>query len=66
MFLGINVSLTASGSPLWFQTMVYRGSIDGTLGAQMACGTFRYSAFANALTGHFMVCEKVKSGEIGE
>lgn len=66
VFMGINLNLSGFGPALWFQTMVYRSSIDGTLGTQIRCGTFRYSAVDDALTSHLVVCEKVMSGEIGE
>ena len=66
VFMGINLNLSGFGPALWFQTMVYRGSIDGTLGTQIRCGTLRYSTFADALIGHFVVHEEVRSGDIGE
>jgi hypothetical protein len=46
--------------------MVFRSSTDGNLGIKITRETVQYSTIADALTGHVVICEKVKSGEIGE
>jgi hypothetical protein len=65
-FLGINHNVTGTGPPLWFETMVFRESAKGNLGVKITYGTVQYSTMTEALTGHVLICEKVKSGEIGE
>ena len=40
-FLGINHNVTESGPPLWFETMVYRESIQGKSGLKIEYGTVR-------------------------
>jgi hypothetical protein len=46
--------------------MVFRQSADGTHGVKIKYDTLRCSTLSDALSGHVVVCEKVKSGEIGE
>ena len=58
-FLGINFNITGIGPPIWFETMVFRGSTDGTLGTEIKYGALRYSTVADALAGHVVICEKV-------
>jgi hypothetical protein len=65
-FLGINQNVSVAGPPLWFETMVFRASADGNLGAEIKYETLRYSTISDALAGHCEICEKVKNGEIGE
>jgi hypothetical protein len=66
VFLGINHNIPNVEPPLWFETMVFRESADGTHGVKIRYGTLRCSTLSDALSGHVVVCEKVKSGEIGE
>jgi hypothetical protein len=46
--------------------MVFRESANGTLGVKIKYDTLRHSTVADAVAGHVVICEKVKSGEIGE
>ena len=66
VFLGINHNIPGIEPPLWFESMVFRESADGTHGVRIKYDTLRYSTVADALAGHLSICEKVKSGEIGE
>ena len=66
VFLGINHNIPEIEPPLWFESMVYRESADGTHGVRIKYDALRYSTVADALAGHVSICEKVKSGEIGE
>ena len=66
IFLGINFNLGEPGPPLWFETAAFRRTIDGNLGAQIQCEAFQYSTATDAFAGHVVVCQKVRSGEIGE
>jgi hypothetical protein len=66
VFLGINCNVSGTGPPLWFQTAVFRAAADGTLGTEIKYDTLRYSTIADAIAGHVVICEKVKTGEIGE
>jgi hypothetical protein len=66
VFLGINHNIPDVEPPLWFETMVFRQSADGTHGVKIKYDTLRYSTVSDALAGHVVICEKVKSGEIGE
>lgn len=54
-FLGINFNITGIGPPIWFETMVFRGSTDGTLGTEIKYGALRYSTVADALAGHAVI-----------
>ena len=65
-FLGINHNVTKSGPPLWFETMVYRESVQENLGLKIEYGTVLYSTVAEAIAGHVAISEKVRRGEIGE
>ena len=65
-FLGIDLNASGTGPPRWFETMVFRESANGNLGAKIEYGTVWYSTMAEALAGHVLICEKVMSGEIGE
>jgi hypothetical protein len=66
VFLGINHNIPEIEPPLWFESMVYRESADGTHGVRIKYDTLRYSTVADAVAGHLSICEKVKGGEIGE
>ena len=66
VLLGINHNIPEIEPPLWFESMVFRESADGTHGVRIKYDTLRYSTVADALAGHLSICEKVKSGEIGE
>jgi hypothetical protein len=66
VFLEINHNIPTVEPPLWFETMVFRESADGTHGVKIEYDTLRYSTVADALAGHVVICEKVHSGEIGE
>ena len=66
VFLGINHNMPGIEPPLWFESMVFRESADGTHGVRIKYDTLRYSTVADALAGHLSICEKVKSGDIGE
>jgi len=66
VFLGINHNVTKSGPPLWFETMVYRESVQENLGLKIEYGTVLYSTVAEAIAGHVAISEKVRRGEIGE
>jgi hypothetical protein len=65
-FLGINHNVTESGPPLWFETMVYRESVQGNHGLKIEYGTVFYSTVAEAIAGHAAICEKLRRGEIRE
>jgi hypothetical protein len=66
VFLGINCNVYGTGPPLWFQTAVFRAAADGTVGTEIKYDTLRYSTVADASAGHVVICDKVKTGEIGE
>lgn len=68
VFLGIDHNVAGIGSPQWFETTVSRSSVDdNSLPVKIEGETFRYPTLADALAGHVVICEKVKSSrEIGE
>jgi hypothetical protein len=66
IFLGINFNEETTGPPLWFETVVFRCSKDGNLGAQIECDALRFTTFDDAIGGHGAICAKVRNGEIGE
>jgi hypothetical protein len=66
LFLGTNLNTSGTGPPLWFVTLVFRKSAYGKIAAEVRSETLRYSTVADALAGHAVVCEKVRSAEIGE
>ena len=66
IFLGIDFNEGAIGPPLWFETVVFRRSTDGSLGFQIKSDAFRYRTAVDAFVGHVAVCQEVRNGEIGE
>jgi hypothetical protein len=66
IFLGIDFNEGGIGPPLWFETVVFRRSTDGSLGLQTKSDAFRYRTAVDAFVGHVAVCQEVRNGEIGE
>lgn len=52
VFLGINHA-RGEGPPLWFETMVFGGKLDGEMD--------RYSTYADAVAGHVAMVDRVKA-----
>jgi hypothetical protein len=66
IFLGIDFNEGGIGPPLWFETVVFRRSTDGSLGFQTRSDAFQYRTAVDAFAGHVAVCQEVRNGEIGE
>ena len=66
IFLGIDFNEGGIGPPLWFETVVFRRSTDGSLGFQTKSDAFQYRTAVDAFVGHVAVCQEVRNGEFGE
>jgi hypothetical protein len=65
VFLGLDHSF-GDGEQLWFETMVFRLSNVRGFKGRDEYGQWRYTTIEEARAGHAEVCEKVRTGEIGE
>jgi hypothetical protein len=65
VFLGLDHSFGFTKKQVWFETMVFRlNAKEGFKGD--GYGQWRYSTLEEAKAGHAEICEKVRTGEIGE
>lgn len=66
VFSGINRNLTADRPAQWFETAVFQSTADGAFSSDIIYRQFSYPTRAEAIAGHAVICEKVRSGEIGD
>lgn len=64
VFLGINHGW--EGPPMWFETMVFRLKDESDRKGYADYGQWRYTTIEEARVGHAEICEKIRTGEIGE